>query len=156
MLFISDIVLALISTYCCVHVVNLCRFCPCRLFHVNPSAAQNSKNVHTIFRQKTSKKTGKELQKSGLSYHVLKPFIPHQRNCTKKKVSLHHSNLVYVNASLGNSGSAESHMDSVETQIGMSVSLPCGSAVREAFQTLPTAKAEIQALPTVDKTHMQL
>ena len=73
---------------------------------------------------------------------------------------MHHSNLVYVNASLGNSGSTESHMDSVETKIDMSAtsdsSSPRGSAVREAFQTLPTAKAEIQALPRVDKTHMQL
>lgn len=73
---------------------------------------------------------------------------------------MHQSNLMYVNTSLGNSGSAESHMDSVETQIGVSAtsdsSSPLSSAVREAFQTLPTAKVEIQALPTVDKAHTQL
>lgn len=142
------------------HVVSLCLFRPYRLFHANPSAAQNSKNVHTIFRQNPSKKTRKRLQKSGLPYHVLKPFISHQKKYTKKKASTHHSNLVYVSASLGNSGSAESHIDSVETKISMSAtsdsSSPRGSAVKEAFQTLPIAKTEIQALPRVDKTHMQL
>ena len=128
-----------------------------RLSHVNPSAVQNSKNVRTVFRRRPSKKIRKKFQKSGLSYHVLEPFTPRRKKYSKSNASVHHSNMVYINSSLSGSGSTESHVDNVEGQIGTStMDHPRSIAVREASQALPTAKTEVQALPTVDKTHMQL
>lgn len=48
-------------------------------------------------------------------------------------------------------------MDNVEGQIGTSVMDHSRSViVRSTSQALPTAKTEVQALPTVDKTRMQL
>jgi hypothetical protein len=122
----------------------------CRLSHVNPSAVQNSKNVCTVFRQRPCKKTRKKFQKSGLSYHVLEP---RQKKLVKRKAPVHHSNLVYINSSLGGSGSTESYVDNVEGQIGTS-SMSHSRSV--ASQALPVTKTEVQALPTVDKTHVQL
>ena len=128
----------------------------CRLSHVNPSACQNSRNVQTVFQRRPSKKTRKRFQKLGLSYHVVEPY--HRKKCTKKKASIHHhSNLVYVNSSLGDSASTESHVDSVESQIGMSTMGDSHSiTMNEASQALPAAKAGVQVLPTEDKTHAQM